>query len=766
MKSRKNEPRPILVNGEHYIEAASKKGGFGDTAFPRSYEEGRDLLIQQVNALESQVSSLPAEKKLSEFVFCVRLHEKFIAKSYTPDTFLEDTGLKPIGSRKWYPERAEPTSSKLIFVRAESSNFSRIRSALQVAESKLSKDWIKDVRKLEGLDLLKGTEQLLGFEDWSKGAVEIVLHPFGKLAKEAFDLLFRQLSSLGIKKDLIKTSQYPGGLTFVCTEMKRKDLSVLKGFNPLRTAHPLSFSGVPKLRANVIAEAPHFPVPTRVSKIKVGQFDGGVDVNIPLLANLVKNYDSVPTKPTVDEITHGSAVAGAILHGKLNPYGKGAILPDPPVTVESYRVLPLSQPSDVNLYEVIDKIEEVVPQRNDIKVYNLSMGPCGPILDDEISRFTYAIDSLAYVHKVLFVVATGNDGDTAPPNNRIQSPSDSLNGLGVGSTSYKQEGKRLSVVRADYSCVGPGREGSKLKPDVTAFGGCDNFPFHLVSTTPGQKLSAKGTSLATPLVSRLAAEIMGRSDRIGALMAKTLLIHSSENPETFPDFQFGYGIVKDSADEVLSCHTRKVTVLFQGTMRSGTHAKLPIPFINCEDKVGMYNISWTIGIHTKPDSLNADEYSTTCIEDTFYPNSHVYSFNAPKNTKGKNQFKILDVRHDKAAVQALLAKGWKQSQYPKSASGNIFTKREAELRGENFKWDTVVKRMKRGFLRTICDPFLVLHAMGRNEHEPDADPVHYSVAVTIELSTYQADLHQDILNKYQALLPIEVRAVNELFVQV
>ncbi|MDT2273713.1 hypothetical protein P7H20_00815 [Paenibacillus larvae] len=61
-----------------------------------------------------------------------------------------------------------------------------------------------------------------------------------------------------------------------------------------------------------------------------------------------------------------------------------------------FRVLPLSDPKDFDLYEAIEFIEQVVPNRHDIDVYNLSFGPTGPIFDDEISKLPYALDTLAW----------------------------------------------------------------------------------------------------------------------------------------------------------------------------------------------------------------------------------------------------------------------------------------------------------------------------------------------------------------------------------
>ncbi len=207
-------------------------------------------------------------------------------------------------------------------------------------------------------------------------------------------------------------------------------------------------------------------------------FDGGVDTSVPLLQGHVEEDKlleiQTPSRP--EYVAHGTAVAGALLYGPLNGLTDEARLPAPPVYVVSIRALPTSNPKDLDLYESIDVIERTVPARKDIKVFNVSFGPRGPIREDSISRFTYVLDSLAVLHKVSFVVAVGNDGDD-PDYNRIQPPSDVVHGLGVGAyTNVKDK-----PVHASYSCHGPGRECGKIKPDISALGGSADYPVHLVS---------------------------------------------------------------------------------------------------------------------------------------------------------------------------------------------------------------------------------------------------------------------------------------------
>ena len=115
----------------------------------------------------------------------------------------------------------------------------------------------------------------------------------------------------------------------------------------------------------------------------MGVFDGGISSGVPLLQGHAEEDVglSINTPADAECIDHGTAVAGAVLHGALNGSRASDRLPPPPVYVVSIRALPTSDPLDVDLYESIDVIEKAVPARKDIKVFNVSFGPRGPIKD-------------------------------------------------------------------------------------------------------------------------------------------------------------------------------------------------------------------------------------------------------------------------------------------------------------------------------------------------------------------------------------------------
>lgn len=119
------------------------------------------------------------------------------------------------------------------------------------------------------------------------------------------------------------------------------------------------------------APAPQVAAAQNVPPVTVGVFDGGCNPNVPLLSGYVNAHDAVASLPDQDGIDHGTGVCGAVLHGELSGKGASDVLPAPEVKVESFRVLPPSDPIDIDLYESIDAIEYVVGHNPDIQLYNL-----------------------------------------------------------------------------------------------------------------------------------------------------------------------------------------------------------------------------------------------------------------------------------------------------------------------------------------------------------------------------------------------------------
>jgi hypothetical protein len=729
-----------------------------------------------VSSVLHQFEALPQEKKIpGEAVFCLRLHPDATAKSYDPVALFEEVpDLQNVGSRNYHigtgevaktkriqkkaQDGTEKVDGRLIFIRSSPAGFQRLLDRLDAPSSVLTHQFRDEIRRVEQFNSLSNDEQILGFEPkWREGRAELVLHPSKTTARGQMEFLFELFEFCGIDWDKSGIRQYPLGPTFASCHLTRQMLNLLAGTNPLRAAHPFTFGGLEDLRHVQTFPAPRPPASTTRSTIKVGMFDGGVDTSVDLLAGHVEEDTSlaIESTPRAEYIAHGTAVAGALLHGPLNGVDASARLPVPPVYVVSIRTLPTSDPQDIDLYESIDVVERAVPARKDIRVFNLSFGPRGPILDDTVSRFTHVLDTLAVAHKVTFVVAVGNHGEQTGLD-RIQSPSDLVHGLGIG--AFSRNGQ--SEVHAPYSCKGPGRECAKIKPDIAAFGGCQHTPIHLVSGTNGKKILSAGTSFAAGVAARVCAQAAECFERATALLSRALLIHTAVHPNGQPDHFLGHGCVLPTIDDILYCPEPGVTVVFLGDILPTKMVRLPIPLPSDLQLPGKLKITWTVAALVPIDANHPNDYTCCCVEDTFYPHSRNYLFT--KTVKGKPKSKKLNIEDDAAAVKQLLADGWQRGSFPATLSGNEY-KDEHARRALDCKWEPLVRRSRRMLGTNLHEPFLILHGILRNRF---TERFEYATIVTIEAPKFTGDLYTEIRRRYPALAPIRLRTEAEIRVQI
>ena len=388
--------RLILAKGEEYISPIVPGSGSGDKLYPRSYEEARGHVKGSLQRTLSELSEMPAKFKLrDEEVVTVRMNPDFTAKSYELSRVIKnDSGLTHVGSRSFVQPLAEiPKSqikkhlkrseadprSRLIFLRGRHEALLELNRKLDSSENSLSDKFKEEVRSIEAISLLSPDEKIAAFrleEDWKEGRVEVVLHPsrYGKDVQLDF---FRQLILGGTDAEKnIRTAAYENGPTFISCWLTRNQLEELSHANPLRSAQPLRFHGLANVRSASSFPMPMLPPDVSRSSVTVGLFDGGINPNHPyLLGHATEDQAlSIQTPPDAACVAHGTAVAGVLLYGELNGNGSGSSLSPPKVSVESFRVLPTSDPHDIDLYESIDVIENVVPQKPGIKFYNVSLG--------------------------------------------------------------------------------------------------------------------------------------------------------------------------------------------------------------------------------------------------------------------------------------------------------------------------------------------------------------------------------------------------------
>lgn len=612
--------------------------------------------------------------------------------------------------------------------------------------------------------MLRPEEKTMGFSDsWEEGTVEVVIHPLGEDCCRVVDGFFDVVK---IKKSDAVVRTYDDGLTFVCMHMDRKSMALAQKYNPLRSIKPMRDDWEEQIRvSSMIAPAPKLPDNIMRSSIKVGVFDGGVQSGTKLLDPYVENYDMVRAEPTEASLDHGANVCGAVLYGTgLVGKMETDTVDNPVVSVESFRVFPAAKTdnpeADYQMYTTIDIIEKVVTERPDIRIYNLSFGPRGAIIDDEINRFTYVCDRLTYAVddgeiNPLFCIAAGNDGTLESPFNRVQSPADMVNGLAVGAYTLSPLNDKY---RAPYSCVGPGREGAKIKPDILEFGGYTDRPF--ISTKSGNLImGTAGTSLAAPVVAGKIGCLMAASDQIVPHLGRALLIHSAESQGLEGNVENGFGFCLDGVEDILNCSDNKVTILYEGEITSSATVKLPIFAPGISEIHGNADIKWTICTVVNPNINDPDAYTNNCIEDTFYPNDMRFPFRKGTSEKKLNLLKDADI----VVARELIKEGYIKSELPVSKPAKKHFA-EADLRNSDFKWDTIIRKDVRMRCSSLLNPFISLHAIGRDEYEHEK--IKYFVVITIDIPNFKGSLYDQILQTYDNLLPIQIQNVNRIMTQI
>lgn len=760
---------PIIAHGEMYVDPISRRIGNGAPVSPVVYESAKTRMISTIDAVEQQIAQRE-EVFLAEKVVCVRMEPKFEAKSYVPTTVINNDGMKLIGGRKYrYTDDAgQEQKAKLYFVKTTDAGLTQLKDKLTSGSKDNVQAWRDQVTHIRSVDLLTPGEKIMGFDEkWNAGTVEVVLHP---LAYENKEMIAAFLKLADLNESSVHISEYDGDIVFICGKLTRSQIEKAKRFNPLRAIHPLDDIRISELRTIDGSSLPQIPSASKHSSIRVGVFDGGANMNSMLLKGFVHSHDSISFPPRDDYLAHGSAVCCAVLFGDLVGKNKSDILPLPCVTVESFRVLPV-QPSkaftgdeerDFGLYDAIDAIESAVSQNPKIKLFNISFGPPCAIQDDSISRFTYSIDRMTFSVpedevNPLFAVAVGNEGALESPLNRIQAPSDSVNALAIGAYTYNQESEK---VRSGYSCVGAGREGAKTKPDILEFGGSIDRPMVLLGADGSSLAATAGTSFASPLALGKIGKLMARSGEITPHIGRTLMIHNSTQSPSIAVEEQGFGFAPNDVEDILHCDSNAVTVLYSGKLMSSQSVKLPIfsPLINTAK--GNVNIAWTVTAIVDPNINDPDAYTNNCLYDVFFPNNMIFYF----NKKGKAPIMLdLSMPADVVRAREITNQGYIQAALPASHPAKK-SFRENDLRANDFKWDTVIKKEATCRSSSLWAPFLTLQAIGRNGFEHS--PIKYSVAITINAKKYPGSLYDIILQTYPQLAPIEIRNISRVMVEV
>jgi len=487
---------------------------------------------------------------------------------------------------------------------------------------------------------------------------------------------------------------------------------------------------------------------------EIGVLDGGADTLCEPLRGWSTNVDVTRESVREDYFEHGTAVCGAALFGPLSPQQAP---PEPKFKVKSFRVLPpLGGDDPLALYRVLDLVQDIVESEENqhIEIYVLSFGPDTTIADEEIDRFTVTLDQLAYRENILFFVAVGNQGTEAHPWNRIQPPSDLVNGVGVGAFSFRKPGE---IVPTDYCCIGPGRPGSRVKPDVSAFGGSDNHPFWVL--LPGsdgtQVVPEQGTSFSTPVAASVAGNLLYRCtdpEIMTPQTAKALMIHHAEPFKGESSALRGWGALRIPAEELMACHQYEVKVLYNGEIELTRCMRLGLPFPDGLAYEGLVQFRWTIVYSCDVCPNTPDDYTLAGLDLVFRPNAALYRYSLAGPDRKQQQ--NVDERRNPELSAQFLSEGWRRGGHPVSRP----FKREHQLREEG-KWETVIVGHKSTRANNVYQPSLDIHAIPRGDWERGGPGrISYAAVVSVSVSDKKVELYQRVTEQIRQLVPVRLRA--------
>ena len=762
MEALMSEPLyPILGKGEYLTGPVELAGGGVQKKDIRDFDAGRERLLPQLEELTYGAHSIPDSNRISRGVyFCLDLDSSYIAKSYYPRQLINTVNWELVGSIAWDQDKRDGSpitkkQSRRLYFRGTPESISDTHNALHQANS-LSNQIKKEIVRIDSIHLMDSTSSVDRLNDISEGVlVELIIHSM--LESDWQECLYKL-------KSIISSKDYPdflfdwirGGTAksprFIPAQVSKEIISQLGQFNPLRSFRVMPEISIPRINTGELIDLGPLPQgdALRVGEIpEIGVFDGGVDQGIPHLGMWVVSEDITPESKEEAYLEHGTAVCGAVLYGNYDP---GKQYESPPIMVKSFRIFPVPNVHGFNLdlYQILEWIEKAVDHNPQIKTFVLSFGPDFPIEDNEIDPFTTTLDRLAYEKDVLFVVAAGNKGKLSPPYNRIQPPSDIINGLGVG--AYMQDLKG-DFIPASYSCIGPGRCGNAIKPDVHAFGGDIGQPFNVFLAGAGGKCTGvMGTSFAAPVVSSVVGNLIYRVDDhqiITPQTAKALLIHNANKCEGW-DPNYGWGAMFSTPDEIMTCTDSSVVIIYNGEIDFKKCIRLKIPFFSDAIDKGYVTFRWTFVFATGIAPGMPDEYSLAGTDISFRPNANVYTY----TLKGKS-IGNADIFNDSQKVVQFEKQGAKRSLHQRTKSPN----RNEQQRRDEGVWDTVEHCWTKMLVTGVHDPCLDIHALARSDWEYGPETpgkIRYAAVISIEFSRPEARLYQLIRTRIPELIPVRL----------
>lgn len=730
----------ILGAGEQLVETVLPPPKAPRKNSPYLPDEARARLSPRASSAVITLRQAPPEALPGgEAVAALTLHPQYLSKSAFPSDLLNDVGLRAIGSKPDHikpdkvARKSEPRdeATSTLFVAGSIQAFDTFATRLQGSISGFSSKVQEELAAVEDFRAVTPEDRLSPMDSEARhGLLECVLHARSKTLDSTVVRDFAEyarLLGLNIDHD---HELFASGLCFLAVSGDEAAIKKLAYFSFLRRIRPM-----PRMRPLLPTKVARATTGMRIQLPDSDPIDSGIvaavfDAPLPddhAMHRWVeeKEYGVTPYTDE-DERLHGLCVSSAATFGPLDNVQVGS----PVFSIHHHGVLG-EDPDNSGYHAALKTIQEQVAT-NDYPLINLSFGPDEAMLDDDVNAFTAVLDELLSDGKRLAFVAVGNSGDLDDnlQLNRVQPPSDAVNAISVGASDSRQ----ANWQRAYYSCVGPGRLGCRVKPDVVAFGGSLDEPFGCIG--PGaqpERYNTAGTSFASPAAMRTAGMVLATmGDQLTITGLRALLLHNSklENRERR---EVGHGLVQTDIESLLTSDDHEVKVLFQGNLTAGKYVRHEIPMP--PDLQGMVELEATLCYASRVDPDFPASYVQAGIETIFRPNSDKYGV----------------VTHEDGSKQ--------DSQTVKSEplfnQGGVYG--GADERKDAHLWDTVLKATKNKRATSYKNPCIELHYNRRDAGQPSTGTnqpeIPYALVLTIRCKAVN-DLYDRVRTRYGANLRV------------
>ncbi|MEW4231519.1 S8 family peptidase [Priestia megaterium] len=603
MKKNKKLPIKVFEKRENVDDRFTEGGGGGNP--PKWVLKGEELhekanvLLENLNNTREKIEAKLGYYQEIPTVIKAKVNEDAIAKSHRTDlnTFLT--------ANKNNDRFIGMSNNQELLIRVDNSNqLTEINQNIQHFQRN-----DKAISGIESIDAFEPDIEINEIEKEKDGKylLKIQLFDFNNYQlNDATLKVFKDLIDKNQDINLIKTVKYTERLYLHEVSVDSLDsLKTFENFSPVMSIEPM-----PTIE---VVEDDFFLEPT----INVPQPKGGV--NYPIVGVLDSGIADIPqlnswkygkrrtNYPTeVLNASHGTFVAGIINFGdklERTDYTK-----TPSFKLLDAAVVPNQRKESITEGDLINNIREVVElNKDEVKIWNLSIGTTEETNNSKFSRLGIALDDIQDKNRVLIVKSAGNCRNflDKKPVGKIAGGADSVRALTVGSIAQSKKEYDIAGYNhpSPFSRIGPGPV-NIIKPEFVHYGGNTGIKDNELTvngvcsfSVTGELTTKSGTSYATPRVTAIAADLNsklneGKEDSEGnadfdPVLLKALLIHSAKYPNEV-DLpindklnQMGFGI-PNTPEEILYNNPHEITLILRDTLNKGEFIEiLDFPFPSC-----------------------------------------------------------------------------------------------------------------------------------------------------------------------------------------